>query len=299
MNNGMFGRIWIRYRKQIFIVVLFALPVLPLLLIKVELPRLNVYDTVSSFVVHPVAELGTNFGRGVSKIWGGYFNLVNVSQDNQKLKDENQELRNQLLTYDEVKIENQRLNRLLELKAPDGFFKKAAKIIGQDVSSESLSFVINIGSRHGVQLRDPVITPEGVAGTVKRVYPFTSVFTAIADPSHHLDAFIPRSRARFIVEGRSFPLAGRLKYLDRSEDVRVGDRVLTSGLDGVFPRGVLVGSIIKVNRPKTGILQDSELRSAVDFGKIEEVIVLSKSSDQRLSLKEQPQELPEEFGPKR
>jgi len=103
------------------------------------------------------------------------------------------------------------------------------------------------------------------------------MFIALHDPSHNVDGIVTRSRARFMVEGGGRGLLGRLKYLDRSEDVRVGDLVITSGLDGVFPKGLKIGNIIRVSRPRAGVTQEADLRSAVDLGTLEEVMVLKFS----------------------
>jgi rod shape-determining protein MreC len=158
---------------------------------------------------------------------------------------------------------------------PEGQPKQlGAKIIGQDSSSESLGFFLNVGERDGVQPRMPVVTASGIVGSILRVYPSSSLFVAVADPAHNVDGIVNRSRARFVVEGLGHALRGRLKYLDRSEDVRVGDLVLTSGLDGVFPKGHPIGTIVRVKKPRSGVAQEAELRPIVDLGRLEEVVVL-------------------------
>jgi rod shape-determining protein MreC len=243
-------------------------------------PRLHLYDRLQSYMVHPIAEGLHNARRGSGVVFDRYIHLVDVQVENERLKKENEELRSNILSLQEVQMENQRLKQSLSMPILSKSTFVTAQILGQDSNPESLGFFINVGSNHGVKPRMPVVSYNGILGTITRVYPNSSMFIALQDPSHAVDGTIRRSRARFIVQGQGKPLVGHLKYLDRAEDVRVGDTVITSGLDGVFPRGLKVGSIVKVSRPKSGITQSAEVRASADLGQIEEVMVItSKPTD--------------------
>jgi len=270
------GRWWGRNRKALLVGVLFVLPFAPLLFARVELPRLNIYEKIHAFFVHPVAEGATNALDGVSVLWTRYLALVGTSRENDALKKENAESRRRILELEEVDRENERLKKLVAIPDLEKFEGIAGRIIGQDAAFESLGFYLNLGSEEGIRERMPVVTSDGIVGTVWRVYRHSSVFLALLDPAHDVDGLVVRSRARLIVEGKGKPLLARLKYLDRSEDIRVGDEILTSGLDGVFPKGLRVGFVVKVDRPRAGVTQDAELRPAVDLGRLEEVLVLRK-----------------------
>lgn len=272
------NRYWIRHKRLVFIIVLFAIPGLTLLLGRLPLPRLNLYDRLSSLIVHPVAEAGGNLTGGVGFLWSHYLQLVGTSKENDVLKKEVSELNSKILSLEEVNAENERLKKLLSMPDVGANKKIAGKIIGQEGSAESVTYILNIGSIDGVAPRMPVVTSEGIAGTIAKVYRNSSVFVAIADPSHDVDGTIARTRARFVVEGQGRSLLGRLKYLDRADDVRVGDVAVTSGLDGVFPAGLKIGVIVRVNHPRTGISQSAEVRPAVDFGRAEEVLVIDKQA---------------------
>lgn len=230
---------------------------------------------MQSWIVHPIAELCTEATRGASYVWDHYFGLVGASKENDALKREVENLESQLLSYEELRNENQRLKTTLAMPELPALATVAGEIIGQDPAGESLAFFINVGRRHGVKERMPVISPQGIVGTIARVYANYSMFVAVQDPSHAVDGMIPRSRAQFIAEGRGLSLTGRLKYLDRSADVRVGDLVVTSGLDKVFPKGLKIGFIIKVDRPRTGVTQNAELRPSADLSYLEEVLVVT------------------------
>jgi rod shape-determining protein MreC len=270
------GRWWNRNRKPLLIVVLFLLPFASLLFTRIQMPRLNLYEKIHAFFVHPVSEGATNAVDGIGVLWSRYLSLVGTSRENEVLRKENADLKQKILSFEETERENERLKKLLSIPSLESFDGVAGRIIGQDAAFESLGFYLNLGSEQGVRERMPVVTADGVVGTILRVYRHSSVFLALLDPAHDLDGVVVRSRARLIVEGKGKPLLARLKYLDRSEDVRVGDEVLTSGLDGVFPKGLRIGFVVKVDRPRAGVTQDAELRPAVDLGRLEEVVVLRR-----------------------
>lgn len=268
------NKLWIRYRRLLFVISLFLFPVLTLLIGRFPLPRLNLYDRLSAWIVHPIAEGTGNLSGGAGVVFRRYLALVGTAQENVSIKKENADLKAKIISFEESEKENGRLKKLLDFPSIGTTKKIGAKIIGEDAAFESIAFVINAGTAEGVKLRQPVITSDGVAGTITKVYSHSSVFNAVIDPAHDVDGTIARSRAHFLVEGHGPSLTGRLKYLDRAEDIRVGDLVLSSGYDGVFPAGLSIGYVVKVNRPRMGVSQSAEVRPSVDFGRLEEVIVL-------------------------
>lgn len=276
----LFSRFFRRNRSLLFKVLLFLSPVVPLVLVKApDMPQLRVYDRLQSWIVHPIAEVFTYATQGAAFVWNNYFALVGASKENEELRAEVRDLESQLLSSEELKSENSRLKEMLAMPEFPAFKTVAGRIIGQDPSGESLGFFINVGDKDGVKVRMPVISPQGIVGTITRVYANYSLFRAVQDPAHDVDGMILRSRAQFITEGRGLSLTGRLKYLDRSADVRVGDLVVTSGLDRVFPKGLKIGFVIKVDRPRTGVTQNAELRPSADLSYLEEVLVVVNQKD--------------------
>jgi rod shape-determining protein MreC len=118
-----------------------------------------------------------------------------------------------------------------------------------------------------------VVSPGGVVGRVVSTSPNAARVLLLEDPSSGVDVLVQRSRARGIVEG-SLNGGCQLKYVKHREDLRVGDLVATSGLDGIFPRGVAVGTISRLSREEGGLFQTAEVEPAVDFNKLEEVMVV-------------------------
>ena len=155
----------------------------------------------------------------------------------------------------------------------------AARIIGADATEVSRTLILSEGSTNGLRRDMPVISTEGVIGKLIAVAPNASRVLLINDHNSGLDALDQRSRARGIVAGL---LNGDLtmKYVDRTEDVKPGDSVVTSGMDGIFPRGLLVGQITRVSQEGAGLFLNIDIRPAADFQKLEQVLILTQKPSQ-------------------
>ena len=151
------------------------------------------------------------------------------------------------------------------------------EVIGRDPSSWFKSVTINKGERHGVKKGMAVTSPEGVVGQVLKTAPHYATVLLITDYNSAIDTLIQRTRAKAIVEGKEENRC-QLKYLLRTEEVVVGDVVITSGLGGVFPKGLMVGEIMTVEKKGHGVFQHAELVPSVDLTKLEEVFIISLSA---------------------
>jgi rod shape-determining protein MreC len=148
-------------------------------------------------------------------------------------------------------------------------------VIGADASELSRTLILSQGSKGGLRRDSPVISTQGVVGKLIAVAPNSSRVLLIDDHNSGLDAFDQRSRARGIIAGL---LNGELtmKYVERTEDVKPGDSVVTSGMDGIFPRGLLVGRITRVSQEGPGLFLNVDIRPAADFRKLEQVLILTQ-----------------------
>lgn len=208
-----------------------------------------------------------------------YFTWRSMASENERLKVRITELegeRNQLL---EVAAANRRLQELLELRAqlPSGSI--TAAVIGNSASTWFHSFVLDKGSADGVVKGMGVVSPVGVVGQVVAVTSKSAKVLLITDPHSGVDVINQRSRARGIVSS-SLDSGPIMKYAKRSEDLREGDRLITAGLDGIFPKGLLVGTVTKVRKKSFGLFQYVEVALAVDPSRIEEVLVVSAEATQ-------------------
>jgi rod shape-determining protein MreC len=122
----------------------------------------------------------------------------------------------------------------------------------------------------------PVVSPEGIVGHVLQTSPHSAKILLVIDFNSSVDALIQRSRAKGVVEGNGESLC-RLKYAPRTQDIQPGDTVVTSGLGGRYPKGLLVGKISKVDKKSYGLFQQAEIVPSVDFAKLEEVFVITET----------------------
>jgi rod shape-determining protein MreC len=203
-----------------------------------------------------------------------YVSLWKTRLENQTLLDENRKLVNTIINLRELEQENIRLRNLLQFKENFKIQAVVARIIAKDVSTEFRAIRINRGRDHGIEANMAVINSEGVVGRVLRVTNSTADIVTLLDPLSAIDAYIMRSRARGIVEGLTDALC-QLKFALRVDDIQPGDLLLSSGLGGNFPKGIPVGTIIKVTRKSYGVTQKVEVKPSVDFSKLEEVLVVT------------------------
>jgi len=224
-------------------------------------------------LVAPFQKAVTHSIRFARSLWDHYFFLVSVAKENEKHIQAlrfNQQKNNQL---NELELSNVRLRSLLEFKKKVTRQVLAAEVIGKDPSLWFETIIIDKGTKDGVKQGMTVVVPEGIAGQVIDVAADYSKVLLIIDPNSAVDALVQRTRARGIIKGQS---GGQclFKYVLRKHEVRVGDRVVSTGLDGVFPKGLGLGHVSGVVRRGAGIFQEVTVTPFVDFEKLEEVLVV-------------------------
>lgn len=213
------------------------------------------------------------FSDGVRGTASEYLNLLNIKAENRKLSSEVKELKARMLLYDELELENLRLNNLLDFKAQTKMELTAAKVISRDLLTDHSTVRINKGSHHGLRSGQAVISTDGVVGYIFRPEAFSSLVLLITDRYAVVDGILSRSRARGIVEGKS-PTTCSLRYVERNEDVKIGDLVVTSGLDNIFPKGFPIAIVESVENRTSSVSLKVDLRPVVDPDKVEEVFIV-------------------------
>jgi rod shape-determining protein MreC len=208
----------------------------------------------------------------------GYVLLRQVYVQNLRLVAENLELKRQNQGLHEMQLENARLNRLLAYSEANPGVKVAARVLGVNPVTTLLSFRIDRGENDGVRRGMPVVTAEGILGRVVRSTGSTADVLLVTDSNSRVGGRIERSRARVTAAGLGEHQNLKLENGLRTEDVAEGDVVVTSGADGVFPAGLLIGRVLGVQKKTTGMFQLAQIVPAVDPAKVEEVFVLSAPS---------------------
>lgn len=230
-------------------------------------------NIVTVTLVAPIQDFATGSTRFIKDIWRHYFFLVLTAHENDTLKKKLSHAVANENACVEVELSNKRLRTFLDFKRTNEAQVVAAEVVGKDPSHWFKSIIIDKGENAGVVKGLPVVIPEGVVGQVVMATAQYAKVQLMIDRNSAVDALVQRSRARGLVQGKS---ADRclFQYVLRKNDVKIGDVVITSGLDGVYPKGLRIGQVSSVVRRNAGIFQDVEVTSFVDFEKLEEVLVI-------------------------
>jgi len=210
---------------------------------------------------------------GIRQVFLNYAALRGLTVENAKLKGRIQELEAERDRHLEDESINRRLRELMDfrLELPSGAV--TASMISNNANTWFNILILDKGKKDGVEKGMGVVSPLGVVGQVVSDTSRSAKVLLITDSHSGVDAVVQRSRARGIVTG-SLESGPIMKYVKRSDDLKEGDRLVTSGLDGVFPKGLLIGAVSKVNKKSFGLFQYVEVTLAVDPARIEEVLVV-------------------------
>ncbi len=211
--------------------------------------------------------------QAVSDVWRQYVALQGLQEENEQLRKEMELLRGQNTQLREAAAATERLAALLKFKDQVSPPMVAATVIGRDAGNWYHSLVLNKGERDGITPEMGVITPVGVVGRVVKTTAETAVVLLLTDSNNAIAGLIQRTREEGIVEGTTQGLA-RLKYIPLLSGVRTGDKIVTSGLVGGFPRGLAIGTITRIDKEEGALFQSAELMPEVDVSRLEEVLVI-------------------------
>lgn len=233
-------------------------------------------------VLSPVQTQITNLGNWVGSKKDYLASMSNVYEENQSLKNEIQELNSKNIYTGEVWAENQRLKGLLNYKQDNPRLNLvAAKIIGISPGRTRTEIIINRGRAQGLKENMPVVAANGLVGTVSMLYDNSAKVSLLSHMESAVGGVVQRSASRAvgIVNGEVVD-DNYLKFakLQRDADVQVGDMIITSGLGGVYPKGIIIGEVIKVANEDTGLLKYAVVKPRVDFSNLEEVLVLTNAA---------------------
>jgi len=210
---------------------------------------------------------------GTAGLWSGFTELRGVRDENKELRKELEHLKGQNSQLREAASATERLTALLEFKKQADLSMVAAQVIGRDTGNWYRTIILNKGESDGFQPDMGVITSVGVVGRIVKTTAATSVVLLVTDPNNAIAGLVQRTRDEGIVEGTTIGLA-RMKYIPLLSNARPGDRVVTSGLVGGFPRGLAIGTITRIDKDEGALFQFAELAPDVDVNRVEEVLVI-------------------------
>ncbi|MBI9087466.1 MAG: rod shape-determining protein MreC [Desulfobacterales bacterium] len=224
-------------------------------------------------LIAPFQKMVTGTLRFTHQVWSHYFNLASTAEDNDRLRQLLRKAGERDRRFSEIDVANSRMRSLLGFQRTMDRKVIAAEVIGKDPSPWFKTVIIDKGSRDGLNKGLPVVIPEGVVGQITEVAAGYAKVLLIIDQNNAVDALVQRTRARGIVTGETTGRC-RFKYVLRKHDVQVGDVLISSGLDGVFPKGLRVGAVTSVIRRNSGIFQEVSVMPFVNFEQLEEVLIV-------------------------
>jgi rod shape-determining protein MreC len=267
-----------KYIKEYrFYIILFMFVLIPVMLIdtSTRTPRdRRFYDRAIIGITSPIQKTISWSLESIASGVQNYLYLFHTRKENLTLQEENRKLLNEIASLRETQQENLRLRKLLHFQEKLKVQSMVARVIAKDVSTEFRAIRLNRGESSGLHKNMAVITNEGVVGRIQRTTANTSDVVTIMDSNSAVDAIDVRSRARGVVEGMTDDSC-QLRFVLRTDDIQPGDVMISSGLGGIFPKGVPVGVVSKVNRKPFGITQDVEIKPSVDLNRLEEVLVIT------------------------
>jgi rod shape-determining protein MreC len=266
-----------RYSLLIFIILLLLFALALMSLRAKQRKEVEFFDALLMEICSPFQKATTLAIKTVKGTFQQYVFLVNLEKENRALKRKIAELQEGNHQMKEMKLANERLRRLLQFREKNSPSMIGAEVIGQDPSSWFRSVIVDKGERDGVKKGMAVISPAGVIGQILKTAPHYATVLLITDYNSAIDSIVERTRAKAIIEGKGENRC-QLKYLLRAEEVAVGDVIVTSGMGGNFPKGLMVGEVKKVDKKGYGIFQYAELVPSVDFTELEEVFVITETS---------------------
>ncbi|GGG96567.1 rod shape-determining protein MreC [Silvibacterium dinghuense] len=230
-------------------------------------------------VITPPEKLLRNFGGWIEGIWLGYIDLIHVRRDNADLHGEIERLRLEQASVAEDAKQAQRLQALLGFKEKYIYKTVPAQVVGSSGTEQSGIVYIDKGSDDGIEPDMPVVTQDGIVGRIKEVFPSTSQLMLISDSTSGVGVILETTRIRGVLKGAPF---GGVQVVNVSPDERIkaGETILTSGGDQIFPRGLPVGTVVKMQPdPDRDPLQDVIVKPAAHLSELEEVLIITNMGD--------------------
>lgn len=236
-------------------------------------------------VVGPVSEFTGAASRRIEGFFRHWAELRGAQRENTELKSESERIKSELIRLREENFQLRLQARLFAESGIEISQAKVARVVGQDPSPLRRSLTIDIGSEDGVAPDQVVVAQGGVVGRVLQAGPDRSRVLLITDLDSAVDVVAARTRARGILVGlrREMGLKRerwmtQAEYVSGSEEILAGDLLLTSGQDGVFPKGYPVGVVEKVEKDASGLFWKAEVQPYAELQKLEEVLVLTEGS---------------------
>ena len=266
-KNGILGII-------ITIIILIMLVVIT----NIENDKLFNFENIISKIILPIQNGITYVQNKISGNDAFFADMAQLKQENQELKNQNSELEQKLREMEVIKAEIETLKQYASLTEKyESFNTMPAYIINKDITNYSKTIVINVGKDNGIKENMTVIADQGLVGNVISVTSNTAKVQTIIDSASSTSAISSSTRDTMVCKGTIDGTSTlRATHISTESNITEGDSVETSGMGGIYPRGLHIGKIIKIIEGKNKIDKTVEVQSAVDFDKLETVLVITE-----------------------
>lgn len=230
-------------------------------------------------VFEPIEKGISKVGGGISGAFSSMGEVFTLKDENKVLKEENDRLHRELRQAQELQDENRRLTELLGYKKNHSdLILHPAQVVAREGSYQNFFMLLDQGTEAGIEKEMPVLDSRGLMGIVRESWSGGSKVQLINDSNFAVGALVRRSgsRANGVLEGNTdHPNTPRLINLSSDADVQIGDEIITSGLGGLYPKGLLIGQVVSIHKDEGGLLKAAWIEPAAQINKTEEVFVLT------------------------
>jgi rod shape-determining protein MreC len=211
----------------------------------------------------------------VRYVFNSYINLIGTNKENLQLRTKLEALQLDNQRIPQLESENKRLKSILNLTEQRKNTYIAAKVVGEDIRNWFKCIVIDKGRSHGIREKMPVVTPKGIVGQAVEVSKWHTKVMVVNDTNSSVDVYVEGKNTRGMLEGTGQSTL-KLKYILKNDEIEIGDKLVTSGKDGIYPNGIQTGIVITVNRNKPGIFTDIDVMPFNNFKRLDEVLIVKK-----------------------
>ncbi len=232
-------------------------------------------------VTYPLQASIHSVVSNIKNLWNSYIFLIEVNQENKQLKQQLLDMEEKLNIHLEDSVQFRRLRDQMLFARNNPLIKIYAEIIGESSDNTHDIRFINRGSNQKIKRNYIVIRKEGLVGRIFSVSPFQSSVQLMIDHRNRVPALIQRSRVRGLIYGTHEGI--EMRQINQHAKIKIGDRVISSGLGGLYPKGILIGWVSEIRHQPHELFKTAILESAVDFNRIEEVfVIIPEKSDSDL-----------------
>ncbi len=269
-------------RRRIRIVLLITLLFISFVMMGFSQRRITLnFKSIAYAVVFPFHYAGVKSIEGVKDFFTSIKNNRHLREELKETKRTLEKYERIIYEYEEIKRENERLRKLIGIQSRFDYETIIAEIIAKSPQNFYKTIIINRGRNSGIEKYMPVIAYQNnrqcLVGKIIDVQKYSARVQPIIDQLSYTGAMLKRSRYSGLLVGQS-PISNYclLQYIDKRASISYGDEVVTSGMGGVYPKGILIGRVVSVSKKRYGIFQEALVAPEVDFGKLEEVYVITK-----------------------